>query len=185
MPKQQRNNTRYSGVYFVLLANGDQTFFIRYKKDRILIEERAGRKNQGWTAAKAHRLRTERLAGKSESNITKRLNERAEKESLAKRWTFQKIFDEYLASRPDLKGRSNDVRRFKTYLEKRFADKTPGEVTLFDINELKKELVKKELKPATIRHALEVLNRISNFAAKNGLCPGISFVIKLPKVSLN
>jgi len=36
MPKQQRNNTRYSGVYFVLLANGDQTFFIRYKKDRIL-----------------------------------------------------------------------------------------------------------------------------------------------------
>ena len=183
MPKQQRNNTRYSGVYFVLLANGDQTFFIRYKKDRILIEERAGRKSQGWTAAKAHRLRTERLAGKSESNITKRLNERAEKESFAKRWTFQKIFDEYLASRPDLKGRANDVRRFKTYLEKRFADKTPGEVTLFDINELKKELVKKELKPATIRHALEVLNRISNFAAKNGLCPGISFVIKLPKVN--
>ena len=106
MPKQQRNNTRYSGVYFVLLANGDQTFFIRYKKDRILIEERAGRKSQGWTAAKAHRLRTERLAGKSESNNAKRAKERAEKESFAKRWTFQKIFDEYLASRPDLKVRA-------------------------------------------------------------------------------
>ena len=60
----------------MLLANGDQTFFIRYKKERILIEERAGRKSQGWTAAKAHRLRTERLAGKSESNITKRLKEK-------------------------------------------------------------------------------------------------------------
>ena len=183
MPKQQRNNTRYSGVYFVLLANGDQTFFIRYKKDRILIEERAGRKSQGWTAAKAHRLRTERLAGKSESNNAKRAKERAEKESFAKRWTFQKIFDEYLASRPDLKGKANDVRRFIIYLEKRFADKTPEEVTLFDINELKKELGKKKLKPATIRHALEVLNRISNFAAKNGLCPGISFVVEMPKVN--
>jgi len=75
------------------------------------------------------------------------------------------------------------VRRFKIYLEKRFADKTPEEVTFFDINELKKELGKKKLKPATIQHALEVLNRISNFAAKNGLCPGISFVVEMPKVN--
>ncbi|MFL2737553.1 MAG: site-specific integrase [Proteobacteria bacterium] len=183
MPKQLRNTTRHSGVYFVLLDNGDQTFFIRYRKGRILIEEKAGRKSQGWTAAKANRLRTERLAGKSESNNVKRSNERAEKESFAERWTFQKLFDEYLASRPDLKGRANDVRRFKTYLEKKFAGKTPEEVTLFDINELKKELGKKKLKPATIRHALEVLNRISNFAAKNGLCPGISFVVEMPKVN--
>ena len=69
MPRQCRNYTRHPGVYFVELANGDQTFFIRYKKDRKLIEERAGRKNQGWTAAKANRLRTERLAGKSLMNI--------------------------------------------------------------------------------------------------------------------
>ena len=50
-------------------------------------------------------------------------------------------------------------------------------------DELKKELGKKKLKLATIRHALEVLNRISNFAAKNGICPGISFVVEMPKVN--
>ena len=63
MPKQSRNSTRHSGVYFVELDSGDQTFFIRYKKDRKLIKERAGRKSQGWTAAKANRLKTAKSGG--------------------------------------------------------------------------------------------------------------------------
>ena len=183
MPRQCRNYTRHNGVYFVELANGDQTFFIRYKKDRKLIEERAGRKSQGWTAAKANRLRTDRLAGKSESNVEKRAREKEQKESIENRWTFRKIFDEYLASRPDLKGRANDVRRFNSYLEKDFAHKTPEEVTHFDIERLKRGLAKKELKPATVRHALEVLRRLSNFATKHNLCSGIRFVIEMPKVN--
>jgi integrase len=167
----------------VELANGDQTFFIRYKKDRKLIEERAGRKNQGWTAAKANRLRTERLAGKSESNVEKRAREKEQKESIENRWTFRKIFNEYLASRPDLKGRANDERRFNSYLEKDFAHKTPEEVTHFDLERLKRRLAKKKLKPATVRHALEVLRRLSNFATKRNLCSGIRFVIEMPKVN--
>ena len=183
MPRQFRNYTRHNGVYFVELANGDQTFFIRYKKDRKLIEERAGRRSQGWTAAKANRLRTERLAGKTGSNADQRSREIAEKELKNNRWTFHKIFDEYLASRPDLKGRTNDIRRFNSYLEKDFAQKTPVEVTHFDIERLKRGLAKKKLKPATVRHALEVLRRLSNFATKHNLCPGISFVIEMPKVN--
>jgi integrase len=183
MPKQRRNITRHNGVYYVELAKKDQTFFIRYKKDRKLIEERAGRRSQGWTAAKANRLRTERLAGKTVSNAEQRSSEIAEKELKNNRWTFHKIFDEYLASRPDLKGRANDIRRFNSYLEKDFAQKTPEEVSHFDIERLKRGLAKKNLKPATIRHALEVLRRLSNFATKHNLCPGISFVIEMPKVN--
>ena len=183
MPRQFRNYTRHNGVYFVELANGDQTFFIRYKKDRKLIEEKAGRRSQGWTAAKANRLRTERLAGKTGSNADQRSREIAEKELKNNRWTFRKIFDEYLASRPDLKGRTNDIRRFNSYLEKDFDQKTPEEVTHFDIERLKRGLDKKNLKPATVRHALEVLRRLSNFATKHNLCPGISFVIEMPKVN--
>ena len=183
MPRQFRNYTRHNGVYFVELANGDQTFFIRYKKDRKLIEEKAGRRSQGWTAAKANRLRTERLAGKTGSNADQRSREIAEKELKNNRWTFRKIFDEYLASRPDLKGRTNDIRRFNSYLEKDFAQMTPEGVTHFDIERLKKGLDKKNLKPATVRHALEVLRRLSNFATKHNLCPGISFVIEMPKVN--
>ncbi len=44
MPRQTRQKTRYSGVFVVDLSSGDQTFYIRFKKDGKLIEERAGRK---------------------------------------------------------------------------------------------------------------------------------------------
>ena len=50
MPKQKRTSTKFNGVYIYNLANGDQTYFMRYKKDGKLIEERAGRKTQGWSA---------------------------------------------------------------------------------------------------------------------------------------
>ena len=183
MPKQSRQSTRHIGVYFVELVNGDQTYFMRYKKDGKLIEERAGRKTQGWTAASANRLRTERLAGKSESNNEKRTKEREAKRVKGNLWTFRRLFEEYLSSRPDLKGRANDERRFKSYLEKDFGNKKPEEITHFDLKQLRHRLTKKKLKPATVRHALEVLRRLSNFAFKHNLCAGIPFVIEMPQVN--
>ena len=183
MPKQSRQSTRHIGVYIYDLANGDQTYFMRYKKDGKLIEEKAGRRTQGWTAAKANRLRTERLAGKSESNTEKRSKEREAKRVKGNLWTFRRLFEEYLSSRPDLKGRANDERRFKSYLEKDFGNKKPEEITHFDIKRLRLRLTKKKLKPATVRHALEVLRRLSNFAFKHNLCAGIPFVIEMPQVN--
>ena len=183
MPKQTRVSTKYTGIFHVDLANGDQTFYMRYKKDGKLIEERAGRKTQGWTAAKAYRLRTERLAGKSVSNSEKRSKDREAKRVKNNQWNFRRLFDEYLSSRPDLKGRANDERRFKIYLEKDFGNKEPDEITHFDIKRLRLKLTKKKLKPATVRHALEVLRRLSNFAVKHNLCSGIPFVIEMPQVN--
>ena len=63
MPKQTRHNTAYSGVYFVELADDDQSYFIRYKQNGKSFEERAGRSSQGWNAEKASFLRKERLSG--------------------------------------------------------------------------------------------------------------------------
>ena len=72
MPRQRRHKTRYSGVFVVDLSSGDQTFYIRFKKEGKLIEERAGRKKQGMTGAKANQLRADRMTGKSETNAEKR-----------------------------------------------------------------------------------------------------------------
>jgi site-specific recombinase XerD len=97
-------------------------------------------------------------------------------------WTFSKIFSEYLRLRNKLKGRANDIYRFKNYLEKEFANTTPSCVTQDDIERFKHNLQNRELKPATIRHVLELLRRLANFAAKNNLCSGLSFKIQMPKV---
>ena len=179
MPRQIRGSTEYSGVYFVKLANQDQSFFIRYKRNGKSVEEKAGRSNQGWNAEKAYQLRTERL---SETNAAG--NEMHSKSDLHSQqdWTFSKIFSEYLRLRSKLKGRANDVYRFKNYLEKEFANITPSCVTQDDIERFKHILQNRELKPATIRHVLELLRRLANFAAKNNLCSGLSFKIQMPKV---
>ena len=179
MPRQIRVSTKYSGVYFVKLANQDQSFFIRYKRNGKSVEEKAGRSNQGWNAEKAYQLRTERMSGTSAAG-----NELQSNSDLLSQqdWTFSKIFSEYLRLRNKLKGRANDIYRFKNYLEKEFANITPSCVTQDDIERFKHNLQNRELKPATIRHVLELLRRLANFAAKNNLCSGLSFKIQMPKV---
>jgi len=179
MPRQIRVSTEYSGVYFVKLANHDQSFFIRYKRNGKSVEEKAGRSNQGWNAEKAYQLRTERMSGTSAAG-----NELQSNSDLLSQqdWTFSKIFSEYLRLRNKLKGRANDIYRFKNYLEKEFANITPSCVTQDDIERFKHNLQNRELKPATIRHVLELLRRLANFAAKNNLCSGLSFKIQMPKV---
>jgi len=179
MPRQIRVSTEYSGVYFVKLANHDQSFFIRYKRNGKSVEEKAGRSNQGWNAEKAYQLRTERMSGTSAAG-----NELQSNSDLLSQqdWTFSKIFSEYLRLRNKLKGRANDIYRFKNYLEKEFANITPSCVTQDDIERFKYNLQNRELKPATIRHVLELLRRLANFAAKNNLCSGLSFKIQMPKV---
>ena len=179
MPRQTRHRTEYSGVYFVELANQVQSFFIRYKRNGRSVEEKAGRSNHGWNAKKAYKMRTERKSGicaTSGEIRSKVLNKDQQ------HWTFSKIFAEYLRIRKELKGRENDVYRFKNYLEMEFSDKTPENVTLGDVERIMQNLQNKRLKPATVRNVLELLRRLANFAVKKKLCPGLNFKIEMPSV---
>ncbi len=179
MPRQTRHSTEFSGVYFVKLANENKSFFIRYKRHGKSVEERAGRSNEGWNTEKAWHLRTERMSGikfpAGELQHGSDLN-------AGLRWTFSKIFEKYLRLRPDLKGRENDIYRFRNYLEIDFADIAPEEVSHGDVERFRHNLQNKGLKPATVRHVLELLRRLANFAVKKNYCRGLSFKLEMPKV---
>jgi site-specific recombinase XerD len=179
MPRQTRHSTEFSGVYFVKLANENKSFFIRYKRHGKSVEERAGRSNEGWNTEKAWHLRTERMSGikfpAGELQHGSDLN-------AGLRWTFSKIFEKYLRLRPDLKGRENDIYRFRNYLEIDFADIAPEEVSHGDVERFRHNLQNKGLKPATVRHVLELLRRLANFAVKKNYCHGLSFKLEMPKV---
>jgi site-specific recombinase XerD len=179
MPRQTRHITEFSGVYFVKLANGNKSFFIRYKLNGKSVEERAGRSNEGVNAEKAQHLRTERISGiefqAEKLNHCSNLN-------ASQLWTFSKIFEKYLRLRLDLKGRENDIYRFKNYLELNFADIAPEAVTHGDVERFRHNLQNKGLKPATVRNVLELLRRLANFAVKKNYCSGLSFKIEMPKV---
>ena len=189
MPAQKRYPTIYPGVHYIIgtTVGGkylERIYLIRYRKNGKSFEEKAGRQyRDGMTSAKASRLRGLRIEGKDLPNSERREQEQTKRNAEANRWTFQKLFREYLSSKPDLKGIRSDEHRFKSYLEKEFADRTPEELTHFDVERLKRRLKKKALKPATVRHALEILRRLSNFGVKRNLCRGLSFTIEMPKLN--
>jgi integrase len=180
MPKQTRQSTVYSGIYFVNLANDDQSFFIRYKQNGKSFEERAGRSSQGWNAEKAYFMRKERITGLNPPGSDTWTT--ANNANGQNNWTFSGIFEAYLRLRPDLRGRENDIYRFRNYLHEDFGSITPAEVVPDDIERFRYNLQKQQLKPATVRHALELLRRLANFAAKKKFCPGLSFKIEMPTV---
>jgi integrase len=163
----------------VELANENKSFFIRYKRNGISVEEKAGRSNEGWDAEIACLLRDERISGIEFKTGELQLDSASNAGQL---WTFTKIFEKYLRLRPDLKGRENDIYRFKNYLELDFADIAPEDVTRGDVECFRHNLQNKGLKPATVRHVLELLRRLANFAVKKNYCRGLSFKLEMPKV---
>ncbi len=179
MPRQTRHSTEFSGVYFVELANENKSFFIRYKRNGKSVEERAGRSNEGWDAELAYLLRSERMSviEFQAGNI-----QHGSDLKTGRHWTFSKIFEKYLRLRPDLKGRENDIYRFKNYLEMDFADIAPEDLSHGDVERFRHNLQNKGLKPATVGHVLELLRRLANFAVKKNYCRGLSFKLEMPKV---
>ena len=178
MPKQIRKKTRYTGVYLVDLSSGDQSFFIRYKKEGKLIEERAGRKKQGMTSAKANQLRAERMSGKLETNAEKR----ALLLSQAGRLRINGLWKEYLRIKGNhLKGLRTDENRFKNHILKPFGRKFPDDLEPLEIDRFEAE-ISKTLSPQTVANVLELLRRIINFGVAKQLCPPITFKIRLPSV---
>ena len=179
MPRQTRNTTRYPGVYVVDLSSGDQTFFIRYKREGKPIEERAGRKKQGMTGAKANKIRVDRMSGKLETNAQKR----ARLLSQSGRLRIHGLWKEYLKIKGgSLKGLVTDENRFKNHILKPFGRKFPDDLEPLVIDRFETEISKTH-SPQTVANVLELLRRIINFGVNKQLCPPLTFKIRIPIVN--
>jgi integrase len=186
MPKQERFNTDYPGVYYIIgtsTGNGkpEKIFYIFYRKDGKQIEEKAGRQYQDdMTPARAARIRAERIEGKSLSNKARREKKRREKE--IQEWIIKRLWEAYLETKPKTRSFRIDDQRFKLHIEPRLGDKKLEDLVPLDLDRLRISLLK-ERSPQTVKSAMALLKRISNFAKNKRLCKGIDFKITLPKVS--
>jgi integrase len=209
MPAFERIKTKYPGVYYVMgtaTTDGkpERIFYIVYRKDGRLIEEKAGRQHEeDMTAARAAGRRADRIKGHELSNKERREAERAVKqaerakeEAEANRWTIDRLWNEYKAQHHDLKGLRTDQNRFENYIKPQFGEKEPKALIPLDVDRVRIGLLKKPkrtppktkkpatvLKPATVRNVLELLRRVINFGVKKKLCGGVPFTIELPKVN--
>ena len=214
MPRQERQKTRYPGVYFIVgTAVGkdkpEKIYYIQYRRNGKLVEEKAGRQFQDdMTPARASERRIRRLRGEEPSNTDRREEEQAAKDAAANRWTFARLFDAYNEVRRGGKPDSTDKANFAHLAD--LHDKEPREVQPLDVDRLrirlergakrrqanaentteesvgsgsgrktKKKAVKK---PGTVKKVLALLTRLSRFAEDRRLTAPLSFRVKLPKV---
>jgi len=183
MPAFKRNKTSYRGVFFIedRSSRGKpvRIYYIMYRKEGRLIEEKAG--SFGMTAAKAARLRAQKIEGKLPTNREKREGTIRKKEAEGNRWTFDRLWETYKEAKPDLKGIATDENRYRKHIQPVFGDKTPMDLIPLEVDRVRLRLLKTR-KPQTVKNVLALLRRLIHFGIKKRLCTEPGFKFSMPKV---
>ncbi len=187
MPTKGRYKTKYAGVYYIEgqgVSGSEKIFYIMYRRNGKLIEEKAGRQYQDdMTPARAAGIRARRIEGEELPNSERREADRIENEAKEK-WTISNLWKEYELQKSDSKSLRIDKIRFEMYLKSDFGAKEPQEIIQLDVDRLRINLLKK-LSPQSVKHILALLRRIVNFGVQKQLCQNIGFKIQLPEVHNN
>ena len=187
MPAKDRSKTKYPGVYYIESSTGrngkpERVYYIMYRRDGKLIEEKAGRQYaDDMTPARAAGIRTRRIQGRELSNKERREAEKAAEQAEAGRWTIDRLWREYKSQRLDSTSLRTDEGRYQNYIKPTFGSKEPRALIQLDVDRLRVNLLKKR-KPQTVKHVLALLKRIIYFGVNKGLCEGIGFKIEMPAV---
>jgi integrase len=185
----QRISTDYRGVVYRVAerigGKGDErVYYVRYKKDGKKYEEKVGRQYaDNMTPAKANNIRSELIEGKRLTRKEQRLKEEAERKDQEARWTFDRLWKEYKASKTVYKGKGPDQNRYDNYLKKPFGGKEPKELLPLDVDRVRLKMLKAGKSPQTAKLTLALLRRLANFGAKKRLCEGLRFIIEMPVVN--
>ena len=109
MPKQKRFKTNHVGVFYInsnRIVGGkrEKIYYICYRKNGRLIEEKAGRQfEDAMTPARANYLRSQRIEGKQETN-----KERREAGRKSNRWTIERLWEAYKENKGNYKSLPGD-----------------------------------------------------------------------------
>ena len=179
----KRIKTKYPGVFYreaerIGGRGTEKVFYIILKKDGKNQEEKVGRQYaDDMTAARAARIRGERIEGKRQSRKEIRQELKAQKEA----WTLSNLWDEYEQGKPESKTLKTDRGRFEKHIKPSLGEKEPHQIILLDIQRLTRNLEKK-LKPQTVRHVLGILKRIIHYGMKHGHSGPLPFPVDPVKV---
>jgi len=186
MPSKQRNWTKYPGVYYTEGKGSggkvEKTYYVVYRRQGKLIEEKAGRERQDdMTPAKAAGIRAKRIDGKELPNTEKR---RVEKEAKQRGnpWTIGRLWEEYEKTKGKYKSLLSDKYRYKNYLKNTVGNKEPHQIVIFDVDRLQRRNLK-DRSPQTVKHVFALLIRLIHFGRNRGLCQPLAFSIAMPKVN--
>ena len=189
MSQKKYRISKHPGVYgydsTTRRHNGrpDVCFYIVVTIDGKNRTEKVGWQSEGYTPQLAGELRAKRIREARHQGEVKTAGDiRAEQRKTNR--PLAEIKEHYFNSTRGqaLKGRSVDLARWAHHLT-HLEDKSVSELTQLDVERIKRNMLAKDLTPATIDHALRLLRRIVNHGAEHGLCPRLKFKIRFPKVN--
>lgn len=188
MASKRERIKKYSGVYFrtsnnrpLYRSKPDQCYDITYKDhNNKKVWEKIGWKSEGVTAAYASQIRSERLR---DLRLGQEVIPIQKKRKL--QICFGEIATQYLEwADANKKSAIDDHSRYTTHLQKCLGKQKLSDISPLTLEQLKADLYKKGLSPATTKHCLVLVRQIFNKAIAWDLFSGINPVtkIKLPKL---
>lgn len=177
--RKRQSVVGYAGVYFVEVPRAagygtEKVYYIRYRKQGKLIEEKVGGQyRDNMTAAKAASIRGQRMEGKDATNEEKRAAVRAAKQEEESRYSFNRLwalFEEVKSANRTIK---DDRIRYNLHIAPSLGTKSIPELTVHDIDKLRAKLEKAGKSPQTVKHVLTLVKRLLNFALRKGYVESI------------
>ncbi|MBI9113358.1 site-specific integrase [Maridesulfovibrio ferrireducens] len=150
----------------------DKYFIIRYKVGGKAKQEALGWASQGWSAAKAHKLRCDLVAniklGKGSQTLEESRQVKAAKREAEK--NFEQAGNHYIESyaKKNKKSWKHDETRFKMHLLPILGKIFMDNLTIGDIEDLKNSCVEKGLAKATVGQCLALTRQICNYSIQYG-----------------
>ncbi|MCK5721406.1 MAG: site-specific integrase [Gammaproteobacteria bacterium] len=184
----RRKKTSYPGVFYreskrIGGKGTEKVYYIVFKKDGKVYEEKAGRQYaDDMTPARTACIRAERIEGKRLSRKEIRQQRDEKKTAEANKWTLDRLFNEYMSTRPGNKSKTTDQNRYENHLQPVFGNTEPCKIDPLSVDRLRIKLLKK-LSPQTVKHVLNLFTWTVNFGVKKNLCKGLSFHVQKPSVS--
>ena len=177
-----RKATKERGVYQVISKTrkykreSDVCFYIAFKCDGKLIWEKIGWLSEGFNIKLAVDIRSERMRA---MRYGQELPQQKIKAPL-----FSDVWGKYktwIEVNKFMSGR-DDKHLYKNHLASVFDNKRLNEISSFDLERLKSNLLKKGLAPASVKHCLVLFRQIFNKAVLWGMHKGENPIkgVKLP-----
>jgi len=151
--------TKYTGVSFYVSetrkhrGKPDKCFYIRYTKNGKRLREKIGWQSEGVSAQYASQVRAERILGKQKQQQI----------------TVNEAIEKYLKTAKEQKRTWKDDKYKLDYFKITYGNVSIDEITPEDIENFIYNVKKRGVKPATVKHYLQVLRRLYNYLSEINL----------------
>ena len=148
--------TKFPGVSYYISGTRkyrgkpDRCYYIRYTKNSKRTREKIGWQSEGFSAQYASQVRAERISGKHKNQQI----------------TVNEAVDKYLKTAKELKRSWKDDKHKLDIFKKDYGNVSIDDITPEDIEKFIHNVKKRGIKPATVRHYLQVLRRMYNYLSE-------------------